>query len=110
MWLLSLTFSSCLFLVKGFPVLTSGIHWSVPGSQASSHLSPNKIFWTTSSMAGKLKAPHFPLSSVQPVCPPTLKPRLSDCSCLIALLIHFAHSDLTLVSAHSPGFIIFSYQ
>ncbi|MEQ2230322.1 hypothetical protein ILYODFUR_028058, partial [Ilyodon furcidens] len=44
-----------------FPVLTSGLHWSIPGPQALSHLPPHKNFWIISSTAGNLQAPHFPL-------------------------------------------------
>ncbi|MED6261577.1 hypothetical protein ATANTOWER_007070 [Ataeniobius toweri] len=45
----------------GFPVLTPGSCWKIPGPKVSSHLAPRKIFWEISSTAGKLKAPHFPL-------------------------------------------------
>ncbi|KAK5610655.1 hypothetical protein CRENBAI_001849 [Crenichthys baileyi] len=63
MCLCCLTFSSCLFLVDGFLVLTSGLHWSIPGPQVLSHLPPHKNVWIRiiSSTAGNLQAPHFPL-------------------------------------------------
>ncbi|MEQ2163728.1 hypothetical protein GOODEAATRI_033287, partial [Goodea atripinnis] len=53
--------------------------------------------WTISSTAGNPLGLLISLTSVEPVRPATLKPRPSDCFCLIALLIHLANSDLPLI-------------
>ncbi|MEQ2242991.1 hypothetical protein ILYODFUR_002495 [Ilyodon furcidens] len=78
----------------GFPVLTSGVHWKAPEFQAI------YLLTQTSGQSPPRRATLklISLTSVQPVHPPTLKPKPSDFSCLIALLIHLTHSDLTLDS------------
>ncbi|MED6237233.1 hypothetical protein ATANTOWER_021159 [Ataeniobius toweri] len=85
-----LTFSSCLFLVQCFLVVTSGVHWSVPGSQAiylQTITSGCQPPWLATLMLLIF------LTSVQPVLPPTLKSR-PPIYCLIAFLLYLTHSDL----------------
>ncbi|MEQ2238438.1 hypothetical protein ILYODFUR_033080 [Ilyodon furcidens] len=89
MCLHSLTLSSHLFIVKGFPVLTSGLHCSIPGPQAIYLLTrfPEKC-------PPQLATSRFLISlySVQPVRPLALKSTSSNISCFSALHIHLTHT------------------
>ncbi|MEQ2294578.1 hypothetical protein AMECASPLE_005338 [Ameca splendens] len=109
--LYSLTFSSCLLLGKGFPVLTSGLHCSISGPQTSSHLPPNENSWIISSRAGNLKAPHFPFLCT--TCSPsdTQVKILQRSLFLLRTSPSHTHSDLIPADpAHSSSIIFCSHQ